>query len=72
MPGGPVAGARLAGGYAAGAAATLFWGLSFVGVRVAVETFRPVALVGLRLAIASALLFGVAALRGGPLRPRAG
>ena len=59
-------------GLAAGAVSTLFWGLSFVGVRVAVEAFRPVALVGLRLAIACVVLFAALALRGGPLRPARG
>ncbi|HVS18748.1 MAG TPA: DMT family transporter, partial [Planctomycetota bacterium] len=59
-------------GYAAGAASTLFWGLSFVGVRVALEGFAPFGLVGLRLAIAAVLLAGWLAWRGGGLRPTAG
>lgn len=54
----------MAGGYAAGLAATLFWGLSFVGVRVALEGFAPFGLVGLRLAIAAAVLLAVLLVRG--------
>jgi drug/metabolite transporter (DMT)-like permease len=58
----------LAGGYAAGLTATLFWGLSFVGVRVALEGFAPFGLVGLRLAIAALALLVVLLLRGGSAR----
>lgn len=68
VPGSPDAGAHHAGGYAAGLAATLFWGLSFVGVRVALEGFAPFGLVGLRLSIAALPLLAWLALRGGRVR----
>lgn len=72
VPGSPDAGARLAGGYAAGLTATLFWGLSFVGVRIAVQGFAPFGLVGLRLAIAVVPLLAWLALRGGRARLASG
>lgn len=53
----------------AGLTATLFWGLSFVGVRVALEAVTPVGLVALRVAIATPLLFLAARARGGALVP---
>ncbi len=51
--------------------ATLFWGLSFVAVRVALETASPFGLVWMRNAIGAAFLLAVLALRREPLLPRA-
>jgi drug/metabolite transporter (DMT)-like permease len=62
----------LPGGYAAGLAATLFWGLSFVGVRVALEGFAPFGLVGLRLSIAAAVLLAWLLASGARARLAAG
>lgn len=45
--------------YLKAAGAMLFWALTFVWIKVALATYRPYEIVFLRLALASALMFGV-------------
>ena len=50
--------------YAALAAVCFFWGTTYLGIRVALETFSPVWLVAIRYLISGSLLLAVAAIRG--------
>jgi drug/metabolite transporter (DMT)-like permease len=53
-----------------GGVATLCWGFSFVGVRVALQAFTPFGLVAGRLLLASAMLFGLVAAQQRTLLPQ--
>ncbi len=55
--------------YAKALLATIFWGLSFVAVRVALETASPFGLVWMRNALGAGLLFGMLAAERGKLLP---
>jgi drug/metabolite transporter (DMT)-like permease len=55
--------------YGWGLLATLFWGLSFVGVHIALEGLTPFGLVWMRLSIGACVLYGLLALSGGKLLP---
>lgn len=50
---------------AAFAAIYVIWGSTYLAIRVAVETLPPFSVAGIRFLIAGAVLYGVAALRGG-------
>lgn len=50
--------------YGAIVLAMIFWSVSFIWTRVAIESFQPVTLISLRLLIASVLLFVVSKLAG--------
>lgn len=50
--------------YGAIVLAMIFWSVSFIWTRVAIESFQPVTLISLRLLIASVLLFLVSKLTG--------
>jgi len=58
--------------YGAALLATLFWGLSFVAVRVALEGFTPCGLVWARNVLGATALFSVLRARGRPLLPERG
>jgi drug/metabolite transporter (DMT)-like permease len=47
-----------------------FWGLSFVALRVAVQSFEPFAVVAIRMAIGAAFLYALLGARGETLLPR--
>ena len=55
--------------YGWGLLATLFWGLSFVGVHIALKGLTPFGLVWMRLTIGAGVLYGLLALSGGKLLP---
>jgi drug/metabolite transporter (DMT)-like permease len=55
--------------YAKALTATVFWGLSFITVRVALESARPAGLVWTRNALGAAVLFALLRARGEPLLP---
>jgi drug/metabolite transporter (DMT)-like permease len=61
--------ARVWGSYGWGLLATLFWGLSFVGVRIALEGLTPFGLVWMRLGIGAAVLHALLGASGGKLLP---
>lgn len=50
---------------AAFAAIYLIWGSTYLAIRVAVQTLPPFSIAGLRFLLAGAVLYGIAALRGG-------
>jgi len=50
--------------YLALAAVCLFWGTTFLGIRMALETFPPLLLVALRYTISGSLVLGFAVARG--------
>ncbi|MGD0499881.1 MAG: EamA family transporter [Bryobacteraceae bacterium] len=50
--------------YAALIAVCFFWGTTFLGIRMALETFPPLALVSIRYIISGAILLAFAAARG--------
>lgn len=47
---------------------TLFWGMSFIAIRVALESFPPFAAAGLRVFIGALILLAVVAFKRKPLR----
>jgi drug/metabolite transporter (DMT)-like permease len=53
-------------------AAVVVWGASFPAVRVALESFHPLGLVSVRLALGALFLAGAARARGLPVLPRRG
>ena len=55
--------------YAKALVATFFWGLSFIAVRVALESAAPFGVVWMRNALAAALLFALLRWRGKELLP---
>ncbi len=56
--------------YAKASLATLFWGLSFVALRVALESWKPIGVVWARNAIGALVLLAILRAMGGPLWPR--
>ena len=52
--------------WAALIAVYLFWGSTFLGIRLAIESFPPFLLAGARFALAGAILYAFARLRGAP------
>src|SRR5262249_54993914 len=50
--------------YLALSAVCFFWGTTYLGIRVALETFPPLALVATRFLISGSLMLAVAAIRG--------
>lgn len=55
--------------YGWGLLATLFWGLSFVGVRIALEALTPFGLVWTRLGIGATVLYALLLCNGGRVLP---
>lgn len=55
---------------AAFAAVYLIWGSTYLAIRFAIETLPPLSMAGVRFAVAGALLFAWARLRGTPLPDR--
>lgn len=49
--------------------ATLFWGVSFIAIRVALEAAQPFGVVWMRNGVGALLLFALLAFRGEPLLP---
>lgn len=45
----------------------IFWGTTYLGIRIALETFSPVMLLCVRYLISGAVLLGIAAMRGAHL-----
>jgi len=66
VPPPPISRAR---NYGWGLLATLFWGLSFVGVRIALEGLTPFGLVWMRLSIGALVLYALLGASGGKLLP---
>lgn len=50
--------------YAALGAVCFFWGTTYLGIRMALESFSPLALIGFRFTASGAILLAVAILRG--------
>ena len=46
------------------------WGSTYLAIRFAIETIPPLVMTGARFVVAGSLVFGVLALRGGPLPTR--
>jgi drug/metabolite transporter (DMT)-like permease len=60
----------LAGAYAALAAVCLFWGTTYLGIRVALETFPPLVLTASRFLLSGSLLLAACLAAGVPLGAR--
>ena len=53
--------------YAALASVCFFWGTTYLGIRMALESFPPLMLVSLRFSVSGAILLAAAFLRGAHL-----